>query len=287
MWASKISQLFHQFRCFARLVRQRLAQDRCNSVAQSLAFITLLSVVPLTIVVFALFSVFPIFEKWMAVVQTFIYSQFVPASGEAVQNYLQQFAKKSAQLTAAGLVFLLVTALLLLATIEQAFNNIWRVTKRRKVLQRFLTYWAILTLGPLLIGISLSLSSYVFSLPLFSGSEILHGFRAFAFKGLPFLFETLAFLLLYTVVPNAPVKWRHALLGSLFATVLFEIAKRAFAVFVLHSSSYELIYGAIATLPVFMIWVYVSWFITLLGAVLVASLPEWNAPPAPDSKEIA
>lgn len=277
MRASKISQLLHQLRRFARLVRQRLAQDRCNSVAQSLAFITLLSLVPLTIVIFALFSVYPTFEKWTAVVQTFIYSHFVPASGAVVQNYLQQLVQKSARLTAAGLVFLLVTALLLMHTIEQTFNNIWRVTKGRKPLHRFLTYWAILGLGPILAGISLSISSYVFSLPLFSGSEILHGFRAFAFKGLPFLFEVLAFLLLYTVVPNATVKWRHALLGSLFAAVLFEIAKRAFAVFVLHYSSYQLIYGAIATLPVFMIWVYVSWFITLLGAVLVASLPEWNS----------
>ncbi len=284
MPALEMLRLLQQSRRFVRLVRQRLAQDHCSSVAQSLAFITLLSIVPLTIVVFALFSVFPIFEQWMAVAQTFIYSQFVPASGEAVQNYLQQFAEKSAQLTVASLVFLLITALLLLATIEQAFNNIWRVTKRRKVLQRILTYWAILTLGPILIGISLSLSYYVFSLPLFSGSEILHGFCAFAFKGLPFLLAALAFLLLYTVVPNAPVKWRHALLGSLFAAVLFEIAKRAFAVFVLHYSSYELIYGAMATLPVFMIWVYVSWFIILLGAALVSALPEWNAPP-PDSKE--
>lgn len=261
---------------FMRLVFRRFDQDRCNSVAQALSYTTLLALVPLTTVVFSLLSVFPVFQRWMLTIQTFIYSHFVATSGDVVQKYLQQFSSKSAQVTAVGLLFLILTALMLMHTVEQAFNDIWRAPKNRKLVYRFLTYWAILTLGPVLLGVSLSITSYLISLPLFSAQPVLAGFKHFLFAGLPFLFEILAFMLFYTVVPNVTVRWQHALIGSVLAAVLFEAAKRGFALFVLQFSSYKIIYGAIATLPVFLIWIYLSWIVILTGAIVVATLPQWG-----------
>ena len=263
---------------FIVLVMARFHEDRCGDVAQALSYTTLLSIVPLTTVTFAILSAFPVFQVWMNTIQAFIYSHFVPASGDVVQKYLLQFANKSTQLTVVGLVFLIVTALMLMATIERSFNLIWRAPHHRKLMYRFLTYWAILTLGPILVGASLSLTSYFMSLRLFSESApILGGFKHFMLSGLPFFLEILAFMLLYIVVPNVYVKPRHAFAGSLFAAILFEIAKRSFAFFVLHYSSYRMIYGAIATLPVFLIWIYLSWMVILLGAVVVAVMPQWRA----------
>lgn len=262
---------------FLRLVWARFGEDRLNRVAQALSYTTLLSLVPLTTLVFGLFSVFPVFENWMMAVQTFLYSHFVPASGDVVQKYLNQFASKSAQLTAFGLMFLIVTALMLMETIEQTFNDIWRAPHKRKALYRFLTYWAILTLGPLLAGFSLSVTSYVVSLGTLPSDSVLAAIGDGFVASLPFLAQALAFMLIYTAVPNVTVKWQHALIGSVLTALLFEIAKRGFALVVLKYSSYQLVYGAIAALPVFLIWIYVSWAIILFGALVVALLPQWGA----------
>ena len=261
---------------FMRLVYARFGEDRLNRVAEALSYTTVLSIVPLTTLVFGLFSVFPVFEKWMMAVQTFLYSHFVPASGDVVQKYLNEFASKSAQLTAAGLAFLIVTALMLMATIEQTFNDIWRVPHKRKAMYRFLTYWAILTLGPILVGLSLSLTSALVVPPSVRDASFFTAVWAWFLRLLPFLIELAAFVLLYTVVPNVAIKFRHAVLGSLFTAVLFEVAKSGFATMVLKYSSYTFVYGAIAALPVFLIWVYLSWVIVLLGAVIVALAPQWG-----------
>jgi membrane protein len=261
---------------FARLIARQFQEDRCNRVAQALSYTTLLAVVPFTTVAFAILSVFPVFQQWMGTIQSFIYSHFVPTAGDVVQKYLVQFSAKSAQLTAIGLVFLIVTALMLMDTIEYTFNEIWRVSTKRSALYRFLTYWAILTLGPILLVTSLSLTSYLVSLPLFRQDMILSTARQLLLSSLPFIFEVLAFMLLYAAVPHTRIRIQHAVIGSVFTAVLFEIAKRSFAFFVVHYSSYRLIYGAIATLPVFMIWVYLSWVIILIGAIFVASLPRYG-----------
>ncbi|HLQ24390.1 MAG TPA: YihY family inner membrane protein [Acidiferrobacterales bacterium] len=261
-----------------RLVLSRFKADRCNRVAQALSYTTLLAVVPLTTVTFAVLSVLPVFQTWMTMIQNFIYGHFVPASGQAVQKYMLQFASKTAQLTAVGLLVLFITAVMVMATIEQVFNEIWRAPQNRKLAYRFLIYWSILTLGPILFGLSLSITSYLVSLPLFAHPrwQAFSDFRHFFLGSLPFLFEVLAFMLLYMVIPNVRVKWQHALTGSVFAAILFEIAKHGFTGFVLHYSSYQLIYGAIAALPVFLIWIYLSWIVILLGAIFVAELPLWG-----------
>jgi len=257
-----------------RDVAQRFVEDRCIHVASSLSFTTLLALVPLTAVTVSVLSLFPLFSTWMGVIQDFIYNNFVPAASEAVRSHLTQFAGKTGQLTALGVVFLVITAVMLMATIEQAFNDIWRVANTRKLLHRFLAYWALLTLGPILIAASLSITTELISLPVFD--RTLAGYLGrLADWMLPLLLETGAAMLLYTVVPNTPVRWRHSLAGAVFAVVLLELAKLLFAVsmkFVF--ATYKVIYGAIAVLPVFLIWIYISWLIVLLGAIVTAALTD-------------
>ena len=265
---------------FVCLVARRFRADRCSRVAAALSFTSLLALVPLTAVTFAVFSALPGFESWLQAVQKFIYSNFVPASGEVVSRYLQRFAANAGRLTVWGTLLLVAMAVMVLATIEQTFNDIWHVAKKRKHWQRFLGYGLLMTLGPLLIGLSLWLTSYLLSLPLFGKQSPLSGVRAIVFGALPVLFEFLAFLLLYRVVPNFPVRLKHALIGALAAAVLFEFSKRGFAQFVVYFSTYKKVYGALAALPVFLLWIFLSWTVTLLGAIVTAVLPGWRSEPA-------
>lgn len=260
-----------QFGQFVRQVAQRFEQDRCQRVAGALSFTTVLAIVPLTAVILAVLSLAPGFSAWLSVFQDFIYSNFVPAAGEVVQKNLTQLASKAGRLTTFGLLFLAVTAIMLLATIEQALNDIWRVAKSRKLLHRILTYWALLTLGPILIAGSLALTSKLFSLLFLGRAEatILHNVLNIL---LPLVFEFGAVVLLYTVVPNVPVLWRNALAGGLFAALLLEAAKYLFAAAMKYFTAYQVIYGAIAALPIFLVWVYISWVIILLGAIVAATL---------------
>lgn len=257
---------------FGQLVLRRFSEDRCSRAAGALSFTSLLSLVPLTAVVFGMLSIFPVFQLWLGAIQDFVYGNFVPSSGEVVQKYLEQFSKQAGRLTAFGLLFVIVTAIMMMATIEHTFNDIWRVRQPRKLLQRFLSYWTILTLGPFLIGVSLSLTSQLFSLQMFSDRGIFHGLRGVVFKILPMLFEMLTFFLLYTLVPNAKVKFRHALTGAVCAASLFELAKHGFAYYVTNVPTYQTIYGAVAVLPIFQVWIYLSWLVILLGAVVAAQL---------------
>jgi membrane protein len=260
---------------FAMTVLRRFDRDRCSRVAGALAFTTVLAVVPLTAVGFAVLSIFPVFESWMATVQQFIYGNFVPAASDVVSRYLQQFAANAGKLTAMGAVFLFVTAVMLISTIEQAFNDIWHVRRKRKLGRRIAAYWAVITLGPLLMGLSLSITSYVSSLPLFSQQPVLSGARQLVLKTAPIFFEWVTFVLLYTVVPNCVVRIRHAIAGAVVATVLFEVAKLTFGWFVTSFTNYRAVYGAVAAMPVFLIWIYLSWVVTLLGAEVAAALPQW------------
>ena len=269
-----------QFARLACLVARRFHEDRCTRVAAALSFTTLLALVPLTAVALAVFSVLPGFESWMLAVQKFIYSNFVPASGEVVSKYLQRFAANAGRLTFWGMLVLVVMVMMMLATIEQTFNDIWRVGRRRQHWYRFLAYGALLALGPILVGLSLALTSYLVSLPMFGRQSPLSGFRTLLLGALPVGFEFLAFLLLYRVVPNFPVRLKHALIGALAAVVLFEAAKRGFGGFMVSFSSHRKIYGALAALPVFLAWIFLSWTITLLGAIVTAVLRDWRTVPA-------
>lgn len=257
---------------FGHHVWRRFLEDECLPSAGMLAYTTLLAIVPLTAVALAVVSAFPVFEQWSGVMQEFIFANFVPAAGEVVQEYVTQFADRATELTAAGVVFLVFIAVMLMWNVERTLNRIWRVTTPRRLVNRFMVYWSALSLGPLLIGASLAISSYLVSLPLISDAAATLGMRSRLIHIAPFMASMAAFTLLYMMVPNRAVRPRNALAGGLLAALLFELAKRGFAFYVTNFPAYEQIYGTLATVPIFLIWVYVSWVVILLGASFAASL---------------
>ena len=252
---------------FWRFLLQRFLADRAINSAAALTYTTLFAVVPMMTVTFAMLSAIPAFQDTGEQIQNFIFRNFVPSSGETVQQYLRDFTTQARHLTWAGVALLAVTAFFMLVTIEKTFNAIWRVRQPRRGISSFLLYWAILSLGPLLLGAGFAVTTYITSLSLLSGPDALIGAKtllAFA----PLLFSTAAFTLIYSAVPNARVPLRHALSGGLFAAVLVEVAKALFGLFVSLFPGYQLIYGAFATVPLFLLWVYLCWLIILFGAQL-------------------
>jgi len=265
--------LFTKLLSVIKTIPRRLSQGHYFREASALSFSTVLALVPLLAVVFSALSLFPIFDTWSNAIQEFVYLNFVPQLGEQIRSYIEEFSANTGQLTIWGLVFLLVTALTLLATIEDAFNDIWMVKRGRSLGHRILVYWTMLTLGPILIALSLSLSSYMWSLTTFSGQEheVVNSLKGSLFAYLPFLLELVAFVLFYFSVPNCTVRFKHALIGGLVAAFLFELAKFGFGQYISHVKSYQLIYGALAILPVFLIWIYLSWLVVLIGAYITAA----------------
>jgi membrane protein len=257
----------------ATRIWRRFFDDHVQTNAAALAFTTVLALVPAAAVMFSMLSVFPVFQDWATELESFVYDNLVPAAGDLVQSHLQEFVGQTGRLTAFGLLFLLVSALLLLFTIEETLNKIWRVENSRSVVQRLLSYWAVLTLAPLLMGASLSLTSYLVSTALQGGGNVAEA-RNWFLSILPVLFETLAFVLLYTVVPNKPIRFTHALAGGIAAAVMFEITKRSFTWYISNFHSYEVIYGALSSIPIFLLWIYLSWLVVLVGAEVTAILGE-------------
>lgn len=261
---------------FIRFVTMRFQQDRCAQIAASLTFTTLLSLVPLIAIVLALLSSFPIFEDSSGQIKNHLLDNILPdATGKIVPQYMQQFAESAARMSAYGFVFLAVTAMFMLQTIDQAFNTIWRVTRPRPMLKRWIVYWVVLTLAPLLVGASLSLTSWLVGFSL-GYTEYLPRFGVLALKGLPVLFTTLAFALLFRLVPNRYVPRMHAFIGGVVASVLFETMNRIFGYYIAHFPAYKVVYGAFASVPIFLVWIYLSWLMVLLGAVVAAALPHWR-----------
>jgi membrane protein len=260
-------------RDLVRFGRRRLTEERLPQVAASLTFTTVLALVPLLTIVLAIFTTFPIFGQLRATLDTYFVQSVMPkAIANTVSFNLTQFASKATKLSAVGAVALLVTSTALIGTIERAFNQIWRVRRPRPLVQRVIIYWALLTLGPLLFGLSLTITSQLF---IATGglAKSLPVIGTIFYSAASIAISTGAYTLLYMTVPNRPVNWRDAAWGALAAAVAFEIAKRVFAGFIKLSPNYAIIYGALAALPLFLLWMYVSWMITLVGALLAAALP--------------
>jgi membrane protein len=255
---------------FGRLLAERFVEHGGLRSAAALTYTTLLSLVPLMTVALAIFAAFPAADRFSAAVQDFLFANFVPTAGEVLQQYLQEFADKASRLTGAGFAFLIVVALMLMRTIDAALNAIWEVREPRSPLNQFVIYWAILSLGPLLIGLSLFATSYLVSLPLFS--EVTGGSGRKLLELAPILASTLGFSLVYWLVPNRRVPPSHALAGGILAGVLFEVAKRGFAWYLTNFPTYEAIYGALATIPIFLVWLYLTWIVALLGAEFTHTL---------------
>ncbi|MEJ5211586.1 MAG: YihY family inner membrane protein, partial [Burkholderiales bacterium] len=262
---------------FLHFVYRRFLEDRCPQTAAALAYTTLLSLVPLITVALAVLAAFPVFGDLMTELKIFLLTHMVPEiAGKIITVYMVQFSEKAARLTLVGIAFLVLTALMLMQTIEEAFNAIWRVRQARPLAQRVLTYWAVLTVGPLLLGASLSITSYLMTLSLGYARHIpLVGVHLL--RPVPLLLMSLAFALLYLLVPNRRVSFRHALVGGLAAGLAFELMKKGFAWYVTGFPTFRLVYGAFAALPIFLLWIYLSWLVVLGGAVLTAALPAWAA----------
>jgi membrane protein len=259
---------------FCLALARRLREDRGVQTAGSLTFTTLLALVPLVTVALAMSTAFPVFNQAMDAFGHYVSGQLLPEGGAKLTGQLSAFAAKAGRLTAVGLAFLAITALMLMLTVDEVMNRIFRVQRRRGLAQRLLMYWAVLTLGPVLIGASLSMTSFVVG----SSLGVLDlGRLARALLGLlPFLFTCAALTMLYLVVPYRRIDPRHALLGGLVGGVLFELAKRGFALYIAKFPTYTLIYGAFATLPIFLLWLYLSWVVVLFGATLTAMLPGYR-----------
>ncbi len=258
---------------FALEVPRRLFEDRLTQSAGSLTYTTLLAIVPLITVALSLATAFPVFDRAMEVLQNYVIENFLPETGLVVlADQIDDFTARAGQLTAIGLVILGVTAVMLMLTIDDTLNRIFRVEQKRPLLQRIIMYWAVLSLGPLLIGLGLSMTS---ALVVDSfGTLNLDRAAELVLRGLPFVLTWAALASLYILVPNRRIALTDALLGGLLAGIAFELAKRGFAVYVSHFSTYTLIYGTFSTLLIFLVWLYVSWLIVLAGATFTAMLTE-------------
>ncbi|MBC3935370.1 YihY family inner membrane protein [Undibacterium rugosum] len=280
---------WQQIRNLIQFALRRLQEGRLPQVAGSLTFTTVLALVPILTVALAIFTAFPLFNTFRTSLEAYFVQNLMPKGiANTILGYLTQFATKATRLSAVGGVALMLTAFATMAMIDRAFNQIWQVKRSRPVVQRVLVYWAIVTLGPLLIGVSISTTSYLFTAT--SGVvNVVPLVGAVFYTLVSILFTTGAYTLLYTAVPNRPVAWQDAAWGGLVAALAFEVAKRGFAQFVTHFPTYTIVYGALAAIPIFLVWIYLSWLITLVGAVIAAALPvvrfeRWWHVPTPGSR---
>jgi membrane protein len=250
---------------------RRFLGDGCPQSAAALTYMSLFAIVPMLTLMYSMFSLVPAFQELGGQVEEFIFSKFLPSSGQEITQYLSEFSNQARKLSVAGVAIILVTALLMLSNIEKTFNHIWATTGSRKGLAGFLVYWAILSLGPLLLAVGMIMSTYLMSLRLMVTEVDSLGLVALLFSYLPWLLTWLAFTLLYVAVPNCKVRVVYAAFGGLITTLLFETAKALFGQLVAHSI-YTNVYGAFAVIPLFLIWIYLLWMLILFGAELVRSL---------------
>ncbi len=258
-----------------RILCQRFREDRCTQVASSLTFTSLLALVPIITVALTVVSAFPVFQSWIGHLQRFLVHNVVPESVSSITTYAGQFSENSTQLTAVGIAFVAITALVLMITIDGAFNAIWRIARPRGLVQRILVYWAVLTVGPLFLGASLSLTSYLIRLSL-GLIDNPPGAALLMVRFVSLALTSVALSLLYWTVPNRPVFKRDALIGGVSAGICLEAMKHGFSFYIAHFPTYKLVYGAFAAVPFFLLWIYLSWLIVIGGAVLAALLPEWR-----------
>ena len=261
---------------FGLAVFWRFYEERGLQTAGSLTYTTLLSLVPLFTVALAVSTAFPVFDDTVGALQEFVLENFLPdARGiDTIADQITAFTQNAGRLTAIGLGFFFVTAVMLMMTIDVSLNRLFRVQRSRPLVQQVLIYWAVLTLGPVLIGGSLSMTSFAVGASL---GWLQLGFAADVVLGvLPFIFTCAALTLLYGIVPYRAVKLRDALIGGMVAGIAFELAKRGFAIYLARFPTYTLIYGAFATIPIFLVWLYLSWVVVLAGATLTAMLPAYR-----------
>ncbi len=257
----------------ARTLHQRFREDRLGQTAGSLTFTTTIALVPMVTVALAVFTAFPMFGDFQTVLQKRLVESLVPDNiSRQVLGYLTLFASKASRLGVVGVTALLLSALALVFTIDRTLNAIWRVRKRRPLAHSMLLYWTAITLGPLLMGASLVMMSEFVAASRGVAPQGAGNLR-WLFSGLEFLLLAWAVSALYRFVPYTQVRWSHALVGGVWVAAATEVARKLLAYYFGQMPTYSVVYGAFATVPILLVWMYLAWSIVLIGAVLVANLP--------------
>lgn len=260
-----------EWKTFGTIFWQRFNQNKLTQAAGYLTYSTMLAIVPLIMVIFSIFSAFPVFNEVTGALKEFIFTNFAPSASDMVGQYIDEFVNNSKKMSAVGIISLIVVALMLINSIDRTLNSIWHDTETRPIFTSFAIYWLILTLGPLLVGVSIAASTYVKAM-FESAASFSFGLKLLSF--VPFLSTWFIFTLIYMVVPNKKVSIKHSAAGALIAAVFFTLGKQAFTWYIVTFPSYQLIYGAMATLPIMLLWIQLSWTVVLLGAQLAAVLAE-------------
>ncbi|MEQ9345013.1 MAG: YihY family inner membrane protein [Thalassospira sp.] len=262
---------------FWRYALMRFVHDKSIQRAAGLSYTTLLAMVPFLAVALTVLSAFPVFDQFKDQIMGVVLNNFLPETGEQVTEYLGDFLQNTGQMTAIGTIVLGLTAVMLLGAIEGAMNDVFRVTSPRKLLSRLVVFWTLLTVGPMLLGLSLSLASYIFAMRHMVGGDALGEHIGQLTFLAPFLLSAAAFSLLFMGMPNRSVEIIDGLAGGLVAAILFESLKKGFGFYVTSFPTYQTIYGAVAVVPIFLLWMYLTWIVILLGAQVAAARSEWRA----------
>jgi membrane protein len=257
-------------------VISRFGADRCSENAAALTYMSLFALVPLLTVLYTMASAIPAFQGVETQMQDFIFKNLLPEASSDIKAYLDDFSRQAKNLTGPGIAFLLITAVLMLRNIEKSFNMIWRARENRSAVSSFLLYWAVLTLAPITIGLGLGISTYLASFAHVLEEFDVIGAKAILITLTPLLLSTAGFSLVYVAVPNCRVPYKHALIGGFIAALAFNIARSLFTKLVVESS-YTFIYGAFAAVPLFLLWIYLSWNIVLMGGILVHSMSAYQS----------
>ena len=279
---SRASRVLHDLAAYIVYAVRRFYRDSGAQAAGALTYTTLLAMVPMLAIAFAVFSAFPAFQAVQDRMESILFENLVPEVGSVVRSYIAGFTRNATNLTAVGLVALGVSAVLLLATIESTFNTIWRVERERPLLTRLLIFWTVLTLGPVMLGVSFSLTTDVFEqIAKLTDDGVGYGAIDIDTRGWGFqrllagIIQSVAFTALFLVVPARTVHLRDAAIGGVLAGVAFELLKWGFKAYLVTFPTYQTIYGTLAVFPIFLIWLYLSWTVIIIGAVVAASFPEW------------
>ncbi len=274
----------HAFKFIAYVIRQYI-NDGCSQRAAALTYTSLFAVVPLITVMYSVLSFIPQFQHLGSEIESFIFVHLMPNSGQNVQSYIHSFSQQARQLTSAGIAFIAITAWLMLRSIESMFETIWTASTKRRGFNSFIMHWTILSLGPIFLGLALLVATYLASIKyIHSFSDLLFATPILLYLA-PFALMVIGLTLLFALVPNCPVKTKHALIGAMLTTTAFEAARSLFS-WLVGFTSFELIYGTFAAIPLFLIWIYTSWLIVLAGAEWVHALGYYpgDTIPNPDHK---
>ncbi len=272
-WKNKLSEKIQHFEEFLYFLFKRAQNDTVLRVASSLSYTSLIALVPVLAIALAVFSAFPVFAEVRSQIQELIIQNLMPDTGQDISQYFTSFINAAAKLTTIGVIGIVLTAILLLSTIENSFNFIFKVSRPRRIATKITLYWTVITLGPLLLGAALSLKSFA------AFNDVLQtipGIKIILGTFLPFLLTWLVLTCVYVLVPNKKVNFGHAAMGALVALFLFWLLRNGFSLFMVKNNTYKTLYGAVAALPLMLIWMYLYWAAVIFGAVVTAAIGEYG-----------